>query len=286
MALGSSTSRSSCSAAKARGADAASGDAREPQGDQAPARARAAAARGARRAGVPARERDPARRGPAAGGGTRRGGDGRHAGRAAATPSAQARPPTSTDRAAQAARRRTRGSGAQDARTIERCVGRCCASSAACASARSTGDCPNGRHRPRRARPAANLPRRAQAQAARRARKGAARAPRTLGANGSRTYATPPRSSANGRSRAAPTGSPNCSARSTIWWCSPAYSPARPSAFQRQARQAGAQGPAQADRTPRRRLRKRALREGERLYGRRPKKFARRVSRAHARTRD
>jgi CHAD domain-containing protein len=35
----------------------------------------------------------------------------------------------------------------------------------------------------------------------------------------------------------------------------------------------------------RRRLRKRALREGERLYGRRPKKFAQRVSRAHARTR-
>jgi CHAD domain-containing protein len=35
----------------------------------------------------------------------------------------------------------------------------------------------------------------------------------------------------------------------------------------------------------RRHLRKRALREGERLYRRRPKKFARRVRRAHARTR-
>jgi CHAD domain-containing protein len=35
----------------------------------------------------------------------------------------------------------------------------------------------------------------------------------------------------------------------------------------------------------RRQLRKRALREGEHLYGRRPKKFARRVRRAHARTR-
>ena len=35
----------------------------------------------------------------------------------------------------------------------------------------------------------------------------------------------------------------------------------------------------------RRRLRKRALREGERLYGRRPKKFMRRVRRAHARAR-
>jgi CHAD domain-containing protein len=34
----------------------------------------------------------------------------------------------------------------------------------------------------------------------------------------------------------------------------------------------------------RQRLRKRALREGERLYGRRPKKFARRVRRVHART--
>ena len=32
-------------------------------------------------------------------------------------------------------------------------------------------------------------------------------------------------------------------------------------------------------------LRKRALREGERLYGRRPKKFARRVRRTYARTR-
>ena len=140
------------------------------------------------------------------------------------------------------------------------------------------------RHRPRRARPAADLPRRARAQAPRRAREGAAaRTPRTSGENASRICATPPRSSACGRSPAAPTGSPNCSARSTTWSCSPACSRApgarrsRASAAGGRARPCSRGSRAAADVCASARCAR-----GSACTRREPKKFVRRVRRAHA----
>ncbi len=83
----------------------------------------------------------------------------------------------------------------------------------------------------------------------------------------------------------APTSSANCSARSTTWRCSPSACAPRPSRGGVAARRPSESGARTRKlllkliERRRRKLRRRALRDGERLYRRSPKKFVRRLRR-------
>ena len=219
----------------------------------------------------------------------------------------QARPPARRDRAARAAARPSAALGHR-AQTREDSRGRAHAgrarSCARCARACRHGAPERGASTASRAGPAAHLPPGPPPPSPRRRAQGPAPAARcTGGANASRTCATPPKCStsrthpapaagAGGRRAgqahrqaraAAPTSWANCSARSTTWRCSPsAGRPHRPVKRHQRARKQLLRAISRR----RARLRERALRKGEGLYERRPRRFGAACARRRARRRD
>ena len=187
------------------------------------------------------------------------------------------------DRAAQAARRRTRRGGASGARRSCDARGGAARAGRPARAGPAVGAARTARHRPRRARPAADLPRRARARAPRRAREGRrrARAHEWRKRVKDLRYAAEILDQRPLARRADELAELLGEEHDLVVLAGLLPRAGRAPFKGKRGRRARKALLARIARR-RRRLRKRALREGERLYARAPKKFVRRVSRAHA----